>query len=365
METSRQLLAQASDNSHRLEECSFIEPDFVPVLPAPEESRSGRLRSTGRTRAACDFLVAIGLSGSTRWRLVPGSTGVGCRSSAGSGGGHGLPPAACECVLDAGRFAAFGVVPGLHVARTGERTAHLLLWRFRLDTIHAMLGHPISTDAATDGYEHPGGPLPVDTWPVLGPAPVSPELRSLVLALRTAQHGLMQDVWYGAKLLELLTLIHPKDVPQGASCPVVGPFEEGDGTPSGGIRGLGGGRVAAQTGGAGGRLHPAVERAIVYIRNHYTEAVSLPEIASAAGVSPAYLSHLFARQFGEKLGVYLRRTRLEHAARLLESGDCNVTEAAMAVGYNSLAQFNHTFRALFGYPPGEHRRRRQAETSLR
>ncbi|AHF92115.1 AraC family transcriptional regulator [Opitutaceae bacterium TAV5] len=376
METTRQVLTRASDNGHQLEECRLIGSDFVPAVPVSDETPTIRScpsfpsapGSGGNGSEACDFLVAIGLSGSTRWRLVPGDTGPGSRSclaaASGKNSGSGeLPPAACECVLGPDRFAAFVAVPGLRVARTGEPAAHFLLWRFRLDMIHAVLGH---TPPAGSGhrYGHPGGPLPVDTWPMLGPAPASPELRALTLALRTAHRGLMQEVWYGSKLLELLTLIHPEAAPEGASCPV-GTFRATGDNRAGDTRDPGDAPEVVQIGSTGTRPHPAVERAVAFIRTHYTDAVSLPEIATAAGVSPSYLSHLFSRQFGEKLASYLRRIRVEHAARLLERGDCNVTEAAMAVGYNSLAQFNHTFRALFGYPPGEHRRRVQTASSRR
>jgi AraC-like DNA-binding protein len=44
--------------------------------------------------------------------------------------------------------------------------------------------------------------------------------------------------------------------------------------------------------------------------------------------------------------------RLERAAHLLRSGRCNVTEAAMAVGYTSLSHFSKAFWETFGCCPG-------------
>ena len=42
----------------------------------------------------------------------------------------------------------------------------------------------------------------------------------------------------------------------------------------------------------------------------------------------------------------------ERGAELLRSGKCNVTEAALAVGYASPSHFSHAFRERFGCCPG-------------
>ena len=49
---------------------------------------------------------------------------------------------------------------------------------------------------------------------------------------------------------------------------------------------------------------------------------------------------------------YLRQVRLERAAELLKTGRCNVTEAALEVGYNSLSHFSSAFHEMFGCCPG-------------
>ncbi len=43
---------------------------------------------------------------------------------------------------------------------------------------------------------------------------------------------------------------------------------------------------------------------------------------------------------------------MERAAELLRTGKCNVTEAALEVGYNSLSHFSAVFRETFGCCPG-------------
>ena len=50
---------------------------------------------------------------------------------------------------------------------------------------------------------------------------------------------------------------------------------------------------------------------------------------------------------------YVRKRKLRHCYRLLESGDYNVTEAAMMTGFNQMAHFRETFKNEFGLLPSE------------
>ena len=50
---------------------------------------------------------------------------------------------------------------------------------------------------------------------------------------------------------------------------------------------------------------------------------------------------------------YVRKQRLRHCYKLLESGDYNVTEAAMMTGFNQMAHFREVFKKEFGILPSE------------
>ncbi len=95
-----------------------------------------------------------------------------------------------------------------------------------------------------------------------------------------------------------------------------------------------------------------VERAKAILRERMQEAPSLEELGRLVGCSPFYLSRLFSQGTGTTIQQYLRRIRLEKAAELLRTGKCNVTEAAMEVGYSSLSHFSTAFREMFGCCPG-------------
>lgn len=78
---------------------------------------------------------------------------------------------------------------------------------------------------------------------------------------------------------------------------------------------------------------------------------SLPDLSREVGCSPFYLSRIFSEQTGLTISRYLRNVRLERAAGLLRSGQCNVTEAAMTVGYSSLSHFSKAFAEMYGTCP--------------
>jgi AraC-like DNA-binding protein len=95
-----------------------------------------------------------------------------------------------------------------------------------------------------------------------------------------------------------------------------------------------------------------VERAKLILKERLQEPPPLEELARMVNCSPFYLSRQFAQEGGATMQQYLRQVRLERAAELLRSGQCNVTEAAMEVGYNSLSHFSSTFHEEFGCCPG-------------
>lgn len=95
-----------------------------------------------------------------------------------------------------------------------------------------------------------------------------------------------------------------------------------------------------------------VERAQGLLRENLVEPLTLEEIGRRVGCSPFYLSRLFSQETGQTMQQHLRQLRLERAAELLRTGRCNVTEAAVAVGYNSLSHFSAAFHEAYGCCPG-------------
>lgn len=80
----------------------------------------------------------------------------------------------------------------------------------------------------------------------------------------------------------------------------------------------------------------------------------LNRLASEVGCSPSYLSRTFSATTGMTISHYLRKRRIEKAADLLASGRCNVSEAALEVGYQSLSHFSKAFQQVKGCLPSKY-----------
>ena len=54
------------------------------------------------------------------------------------------------------------------------------------------------------------------------------------------------------------------------------------------------------------------------------------------------------------ISQYVRKLRIETAAELIVSGQCNVSEAAVEVGYQSLSHFSKAFQQVKGCLPSKY-----------
>lgn len=95
---------------------------------------------------------------------------------------------------------------------------------------------------------------------------------------------------------------------------------------------------------------PRVIAAIAYVRQHVDQPVSLPEVASAAHLSPERFRHLFVEETGMPLRTYLLWRRLLHVWTLLMQGE-TLSAAAHGAGFADSAHLSRTARTMFGLPP--------------
>jgi AraC-like DNA-binding protein/ligand-binding sensor protein len=102
---------------------------------------------------------------------------------------------------------------------------------------------------------------------------------------------------------------------------------------------------------------PLVQKAREYIKNHKTEAIALADAAKAAGASVFHFCKVFHKSTGLKFTDYVARMRLEDARNKLLNPSLRVSEIAYDVGFQSLTQFNRTFKRVFGQSPSEFRAR--------
>jgi AraC-like DNA-binding protein len=99
----------------------------------------------------------------------------------------------------------------------------------------------------------------------------------------------------------------------------------------------------------------AVRKGKQFILEHLTEPLGLDEVSEHAGVSPFHFCKVFKRTTGLTFTEFVNRARVEHAKRLLLKPQARITEVAYDVGFQSLSQFNRSFRRVTDKSPTEFR----------
>ncbi len=100
----------------------------------------------------------------------------------------------------------------------------------------------------------------------------------------------------------------------------------------------------------------AIGRVTRYIAEHIDEPLPRARLASVAGFSVPHLHRIFKACVGQSIATYVRRQRLRRAGRKLMMGAVDISEVALAAGYDTHAAFGKAFKQRFGLSPGEFRR---------
>ena len=90
---------------------------------------------------------------------------------------------------------------------------------------------------------------------------------------------------------------------------------------------------------------------ISYLNKHYTEQLSIDEIAQIANMSTSALHQKFRNITCMSPLQYLKKIRLHNARILMLERGINASDAGFKVGYTNPSQFSREFKRLFGLPP--------------
>ncbi len=102
--------------------------------------------------------------------------------------------------------------------------------------------------------------------------------------------------------------------------------------------------------------HP-VFQVVEYIRAHYAERLSIPDIARRFGFSQRQLERHFARIFRASPRQYLIRLRVLIASERLRASDESIADIAIDCGFYDHSSFIRHFRKTLGLTPLAYRKR--------
>jgi len=105
----------------------------------------------------------------------------------------------------------------------------------------------------------------------------------------------------------------------------------------------------------GGNAIVHFEKMLRYIATHYTEAITLGDVAKAASVSENYANTLSKKIIGTTVKAHITNVRVFRARMLLAETDDKIISIALDSGFRSLSSFYDAFHRLVGTSPADFR----------
>ena len=95
---------------------------------------------------------------------------------------------------------------------------------------------------------------------------------------------------------------------------------------------------------------------IQYIHDHFSEQLTISQIAKSASISNSECIRCFHHVIGMTPIQYLKEYRLHRACQMLSSTNELISDIALQCGFHDFSYFTKTFRETRGITPGEYRR---------
>ena len=91
------------------------------------------------------------------------------------------------------------------------------------------------------------------------------------------------------------------------------------------------------------------------LNEEFASPLANEDLAAEAGVHPVHLASVFRRYYGENIGEYVQRLRVERASVLLNDLEMPLTDIAYECGFSDQSHFSRVFKRRTGLTPGAFR----------
>lgn len=98
------------------------------------------------------------------------------------------------------------------------------------------------------------------------------------------------------------------------------------------------------------------EKIYAYIKEHYTENITLSTIAADLYLTPQYVARIFKKKFHMTIVTAIIKARVEKACELLKTEKGSVAQVAEMVGYEDENYFGRVFKKYTGQTAAQYRR---------
>ena len=104
------------------------------------------------------------------------------------------------------------------------------------------------------------------------------------------------------------------------------------------------------------RISPPIKIACDYIGEHFSERITLQDVANQVYLSPQYFCELFKQEIGENFSDYLANFRIDISKKLLRNIQYKIKDINDMVGYKDSKSFTKLFKKRVGISPIEYRK---------
>ena len=103
----------------------------------------------------------------------------------------------------------------------------------------------------------------------------------------------------------------------------------------------------------------AIDSALHFIRENYSENLSLKSILELTNYSKSHFIRLFKESTGMYVSEYINKYRIEKACLDLIYTNSNITEIATASGFNNIQYFSRKFKEYMKCTPKQYQKKRK------
>jgi AraC-like DNA-binding protein len=92
-----------------------------------------------------------------------------------------------------------------------------------------------------------------------------------------------------------------------------------------------------------------------YVQKNFAEKITLEEVSSVASMTSISFNRFIKKRTGKTFVNYINDIRIGYAARWLVEKDLSISEIAFKSGFNNIANFNRSFKAIKKRTPSQYR----------
>ena len=98
-----------------------------------------------------------------------------------------------------------------------------------------------------------------------------------------------------------------------------------------------------------------IEKIYKYINHHYTDHISLDEVADLVSMTIPAFCRYFKKSTGKTFTKLVNEYRVVHATKLLTETDVSITDVCFECGFNNFSHFNKLFKEFTGKSASKYR----------